>query len=74
MDIKDKVAKTFFDTTTTEAQNKCVCISCKKPIHLSDQPTNTEGNIYSTSGAKEYQITGMCEYCFDQMVKEMEEE
>lgn len=71
--IKDKTAQTFFGTTTAEAQSKRTCINCGQPICLSDEPTNKPGNIYSHAGAKEYKITGLCEYCFDNIMAEPEE-
>lgn len=40
------------------------CVMCGRPV---------EGRIYSESGKGEYQISGSCEFCFDDLVKESEE-
>lgn len=44
-----------------------ICYNCKQKIHLSDRPTNKEGNIYSAAGRGEYLLSGLCEYCFDRI-------
>jgi hypothetical protein len=39
-----------------ECQAKSICARCKKPARW-----------YSDAGRREYQISGLCEYCFDAM-------
>ena len=58
-DFKDNFAKDLYGMTTQEAIDKDICIQCKKP------PT-----FHSDAGRKEYQITGLCEPCFDDITKE----
>lgn len=72
-DFTEKFAQNAFGTTTKSCQNQRTCIICRKPIHITNKPDNTEGNIYSQAGLNEYQITGMCEYCFD-IAANMEDE
>lgn len=60
-DFKDDVAKKLFGMTKTEAIEKGVCLHCGDPALK---------NCYSEAGAKEYTISGLCEYCFDAMFKE----
>lgn len=59
---------------TKDSEKIAVCVNCKKPIVLTELPTNTEGNIYSRYGMREYLISGMCEYCFDVATMELEDE
>ena len=65
---RNDVAKMLFGQTKDEAQKKNICISCKKPINVDfslDFESSSQGDIYSKQGYKEYQISGMCEHCFD---------
>ncbi len=60
--FKDDLANNLFNMTVKEAINKNICIDCKQPI--------TDKSFYSQAGIKEYQISGLCEYCFDKIIKE----
>lgn len=46
----------------SEAFEKGICIKCQKPPEW-----------YSDSGRREYNISGLCEYCFDEIMKDPEE-
>lgn len=54
--FKDDLAISAFGMTKSEAHTKGVCIKCKRP------PVFT-----STLGPQEYQISGLCDLCFDSM-------
>lgn len=73
-EITDKITKMLYGETIGESQKQLICINCKKPICITEKPTNMEGNIYSRNGLKEYQISGLCEYCFDKTYMELEDE
>lgn len=53
-ELKDTTAQSAFGMTKAEAVNKGVCLNCKQPP-----------KFYSYEGRKEYGISGLCEYCFD---------
>lgn len=59
--FKDDVAKSAFGMTKAEAHAKNICIMCKEAW---------EPKTHSEAGKKEYQISGLCEECFDQITKE----
>ena len=54
--LKDGLAKDLYDMTTTEAQEKGICVKCKR---------RAPERCYSDAGRREYQISGLCEICFD---------
>lgn len=59
--FKDSISKDIHGMTRAEAHEKGICVDCKK---------NVEGRVYSEAGRREYQISGMCELCFDELMKE----
>ena len=51
------------------------CIYCGKvPYYAPGTFAKEAGHIYSTLGLKEFKISQLCEYCFDDMFKSEEEE
>lgn len=52
----DKLKKELYGAT-----EEGVCIRCKKPPRFKTE-----------AGKREYQISGMCEYCFDELFEELE--
>jgi hypothetical protein len=54
--FKDDLAFSIYGMTEAEAHAKGVCIECKKP------PVFT-----SELGPKEYEISGLCDACWDAM-------
>lgn len=64
--FKDANAKGLFKMTRKEAHIQGVCIDCKvkvRRVATDDGP----GAIYSSAGAKEYDISAMCEHCYDKI-------
>lgn len=57
----DKLTKDVFGMTKNEAQNDGICICC----HQEAKP-----KCYSDAGLREYQISGLCEECFDNICSE----
>lgn len=62
MELVDQLGKLLYGMTRAEAQQKGICISCKKPPDLSTKAAQTE-----------YQLSGLCEPCFEEIAKEMDE-
>jgi hypothetical protein len=58
-DFKDGLGKEIFGKSASEAWEERVCVSCHKPV--------TSENIRSKQEAKEYQISGLCGICYDQI-------
>lgn len=57
-EFKERMTKQVFNISLAEAKEKGVCIDCKKPALE---------RCYSEAGKREYQISGLCEKCFDRM-------
>ena len=57
-DFQDDLSKKVFGQTKEEGQKKGLCINCKEPALA---------NCYSAAGRREYQISGLCEKCFDKI-------
>lgn len=56
--LKTTISKDIFGMTVKEAHAEGVCVQCKEPA---------EPKCYSDAGREEYEISGMCERCFDQL-------
>lgn len=51
------------------------CIQCKtRMFYAQDTEARIPGHIYSAAGLKEAGITYLCEFCFDQITAEPEDE
>ena len=59
--LKDTLGKLLYDTTSDKSIKDDICIRCKKPPRFKTQ-----------AGKDEYRISGMCEYCFDELFKDCE--
>ena len=66
---------TFLQEAADEAKQLRPCPRCKH--HLFYAPHNealVEGHVYSQDGMAEISITGYCEFCFDLVTEEPDEE
>lgn len=57
--FEEDLAKDLYGMTKSEAHTQGICIQCKQPPRF-----------YSAAGEGEYKISGLCEYCFDEICKE----
>lgn len=62
-DFKDEVSRMAVGMTKKEAHDQGICIKCKLPW---------EPRTHSDAGRREYQISGYCEECFDDLFTEGE--
>ncbi len=56
--LKETTAKTAFGSTKAEVLKEGICISCRE---------EALPKCYSEAGRREYQISGLCELCFDEI-------
>ena len=59
-DFKDNLAKELYSITAKEARSRGICVQCKEPALP---------KCYSDAGIREYQLSGLCEKCFDEIYK-----
>lgn len=57
-DVKDNLSRAATGMTKAEAHAQGICIECKQPW----QP-----KTHTDAGQREYQISGVCEECFDRL-------
>lgn len=58
-----------------DPEYRLTCLNCKNKVFFVEHTHALQpGHIYSQLGAKEYHISMMCEYCFDKITAEPEEE
>lgn len=73
-ELRKRLATHLYGRTKEEAQQAHVCINCGHEIFWSKKPEDGQdgaqkpGCIYSYAGIREYQISGMCEHCFDELM------
>lgn len=58
--VLSALSKERYGITCDEAQEKDICINCKEPALA---------KCYSSAGINEYSISGICEECFDEMLR-----
>ena len=63
--LKDDMANDLFGMTKAEAIKKGVCIDCKQPAM---------SGCFSDLDVEEYEISGLCSRCFDQITGGGEDE
>ena len=59
--FKDNLSKSIYGATAKETIKSGLCIDCGK---------EALPKCYSDAGRREYQITGLCEECFDSIFEE----
>ena len=59
-ELKDHVSKVVFNLSLSEALERGICISCKE---------DALPKCYSEAGVREYRRSGLCERCFDEILK-----
>lgn len=64
------VKEGVFAMRPSEAWEKGACMGCGAKIVNTHRATGEPGNIYSWAGRREYQISALCETCFDKFTKE----
>jgi len=64
-DIQNKMTKAVYGQTLDEALDTQLCIKCKEPAIA---------KCYSPAGIKEYNLSGLCEECFDAIMAENDED
>jgi len=62
----DMFAEMFFGRTRTEAMKQGICVTCGKKIDMED--------FRDEKSRKEYEITGMCQECQDEVFDYFDEE
>lgn len=66
---------TLLQEGSDESQMNRPCPRCKHvPFYAPYDEALIEGHVYTHDGLLELQITGYCEYCFDLITKEPDEE
>lgn len=65
---------TFLQEGADEAEMGRPCPRCRHyPFYAPHDEALVEGHIYSPEGLAEREITGYCEYCFDEVTREPED-
>ena len=72
-DIASHTTKQLFGMTLEDAHSKGICIRCQEPALVMSADGTSKYNpelFYSAAGKQEWNISGMCEKCFDNMFDE----
>ena len=72
-DFVSNTAKQIFGMTIKDAHSKGICIKCQKPALVMSADGTSKYNpelFYSQAGKQEWNISGICEKCFDNMFDE----
>lgn len=65
----------LMQNSADEAQMGRQCPRCKHyPFFVPNDEALLEGHVYSDAGMRELPITGYCEFCYDLITKEPDEE
>ena len=68
--LKDNLSMASYGLTKEEAHKLGICLQCRQKIVETTRENNKPGGIYSIAGHQEYAISGMCEYCFDELFRD----
>ena len=72
-DLASHTAKQLFGMTIKDAHSKGICIRCQEPALVMSADGTSKHNpelFYSAAGKQEWNISGICEKCFDNMFDE----
>lgn len=75
-DLGNYTAKQIFGMTLEDAHSKGICIRCQEPALVMSADGTSKYNpelFYSQAGKQEWNISGICEKCFDSMFGEEEQ-
>ena len=75
-DTVSRMAKQTFGMTIEDAHSRGICIRCQEPALVMSADGTSKHNpelFYSPAGKKEWNMSGMCEKCFDNMFAFIEE-
>lgn len=74
-DIVNRMAKQTFGMTIEDAHSRGICIRCQEPalVHVDGVRQHNPELFYSPAGKKEWDMSAMCEKCFDNMFAFIEE-
>ena len=64
-ELKDTLSNDLFKMTAQVAHDRGICIKYLRPWQI---------GTYSPAGVREYQISGLCEECFDSLFEEKDDE
>ena len=72
-DIANHTAKQIFGMTLQDAHSEGICIRCQEPALVMSADGTSKYNpelFHSQAGKQEWNISGMCEKCFDSLFEE----
>ena len=74
-DIVNRTAKQLYGMTIEDAHSRGLCVRCHEPalVQIDGETQHNPELFYSPAGKKEWNISGMCEKCFDNMFAFIEE-
>lgn len=50
------------------------CVACRQPFYYKPaEKAEAHGHVYSEMGLKETRISGLCEYCFDEIADDRDD-
>ena len=71
----DRLAKEVYGMTIEAALSRGICIRCQEPalVLIDEVIQHSPELFYSEEGKKEWNISAMCEKCFDSLFDEEEQ-
>jgi len=74
-DIVNRTAKQLYGMTIEDAHSRGLCVRCQEPalVQIDGETQHNPELFYSPAGKKEWNISAMCEKCFDNMFAFIEE-
>lgn len=71
----DRLAKEVYGMTIEAAHSRSICIRCQEPalVIIDGVIQHSPELFFTEAGKKEWNISGMCEKCFDSLFDEEEQ-